>query len=216
MIQENVDIDIGQGSACSVPLQRVLKRVMDVILASVALALLFPVFIFIALAVKLASRGPVFYHWNVIGKDGRPFVGYKFRTMIPNADDLKHQLSHKNEMTGPVFKIANDPRVTSVGRVLRKFSLDELPQLWSVLKGDMSLIGPRPSGPHEWEHFEEWQRRKLSVIPGALCLWHIRGKPKDFDEWIELDLEYIDNWSLWLDIKVLVGGLWYIVSGKNC
>ena len=217
MVQENIlDMHIKQRSARSTVLQRVLKRAMDVILASVALVLLSPLLALIGFIVKVTSHGAMFYRWEVIGKDGRPFVGYKFRTMVPDADDLKHQLLYKNEMNGPVFKMQNDPRVTSVGLVLRKFSLDELPQLWSVLKGDMSLVGPRPVFPHEWKHFEDWQRRKLSVIPGSLCLWHIRGKPQDFDQWIRLELEYIDSWSLWVDTKVLIGGVWYIVAGKNC
>jgi lipopolysaccharide/colanic/teichoic acid biosynthesis glycosyltransferase len=135
--------------------------------------------------------------------------------MIVGADELKRELWHENEMTGPVFKMKNDPRVTPIGRILRKFSVDELPQLWSVLKGDMSLVGPRPVGPQECEHFEDWQRRKLSVTPGMICLWHLRGKPGEFDEWIKLDLEYIDNWSVWLDIKLLFGAAWYVLSGRN-
>ena len=192
-----------------------LKRILDIAISAISLILLSPLFAFIALPIKLTSPGPVLYLWRVIGRDGRPFVGYKFRTMIPDADELKQQLLDKNEMTGPVFKMKSDPRVTPVGRILRKFSLDELPQLWNVLKGDMSLVGPRPVGPHEWEHFEEWQRRKLSVTPGMICLWHVRGKPKEFAEWVKLDLEYINNWSLWLDIKLLFGAAWYVLSGRN-
>lgn len=192
-----------------------LKRLLDIGVSATSLIILSPLFTLIALAIKLTSPGPVLYRWRVIGRDGRPFVGYKFRTMVPNADRLKERLLDKSEMTGPVFKIKSDPRVTPVGRILRKFSLDELPQLWSVLKGDMSLVGPRPVGPHEWEHFEDWQRPKLSVTPGMICLWHIRGKPKEFNEWIKLDLEYIDSWSIWLDIKLLFGAAWYVLSGRN-
>lgn len=192
-----------------------LKRLLDTIVSATSLILLSPFLGLIALAIKFTSPGPVLYPWCVIGRDGRPFVGYKFRTMVPNADELKERLLDKNEMIGPVFKLRNDPRVTPVGRILRKFSVDELPQLWSVLKGDMSLVGPRPVGPQEWEHFEDWQRRKLNVTPGMICLWHLRGKPKEFKEWIKLDLEYIDNWSLWLDIKLLVGAAWYVLSGSN-
>jgi lipopolysaccharide/colanic/teichoic acid biosynthesis glycosyltransferase len=128
---------------------------------------------------------------------------------------MKKDLLDYSESTGPVFKMKDDPRITSVGRILRRFSLDELPQLWSVLKGDMSLVGPRPVLTYEWEQFEEWHRRKLSVQPGAVCLWHVRGQPRDFDEWVKLDLEYIDNWSLWLDLKILFGAAAYIVTGKN-
>src|SRR5437867_2339648 len=157
----------------------------------------------IAVLVKLTSKGPVFYRWEVLGREGNPFVGYKFRSMAVDADGRKRELLHLNEMTGPVFKIKNDPRITPVGRVTRKYSLDEFPQLWSVLKGDMSLVGPRPVGAHEWVHFGEWQRRKLSVTPGMICLWHVSGKPRDFDHWVRMDLEYIDTRSIWLDIKIL-------------
>ncbi len=129
---------------------------------------------------------------------------------------MKKQLLDKNEATGPVFKMKNDPRVTPVGRILRMFSLDELPQRWCVLSGDMSLVGPRPVLTSEWEHFNDWQRRKLSVKPGAVSLWHVRGQPRDLNEWVKLDLEYIENWSLWLDFKVMIGAVWYMLSGRNC
>src|SRR5207244_11951927 len=136
---------------------------------------------------------------------GRFFTGYKFRTMVPNAETLQADLAHRNEMRGPVFKMRDDPRVTRVGRILRRYSLDELPQLWSVLKGDMSLVGPRPPLQTEWARFSEWQRRKLSVTPGITCLWQIRGRNTicDFDEWVRLDIEYIEKWSLWLDLQIL-------------
>jgi len=192
-----------------------LKRVTDMIISVASLLLLSPLLVVIALSIKLTSLGPILYEWNVVGKHDKRFRSYKFRTMIVGADELKRYLRHQNEMTGPVFKMKKDPRATPVGRILRKFSLDELPQLWSVLKGDMSLVGPRPVGPQEWEHFEEWQRRKLSVTPGMICLWHIRGKPEDFNEWIKLDLEYIDNWSIWLDLRLLCGAVWYVISGSN-
>jgi len=196
--------------------QRLLKRIIDVIISTSFLALLFPFLLGIAVAIKLTSRGPIFYEWNVVGKNGKRFTGYKFRTMVVNADKLKKELWQYNERNGPTFKMKKDPRVTPVGRILRRTSLDELPQLWSVLKGDMSLVGPRPVGPDEWVHFEDWQRRKLSVTPGMICLWHIRGNPREFSEWIKLDLEYIDNWSLWLDIKLIFGAAWYMLSGRNC
>jgi lipopolysaccharide/colanic/teichoic acid biosynthesis glycosyltransferase len=126
--------------------------------------------------------------------------------MIINADEMKEKLISLNEMKGPVFKIKNDPRITNVGKLLRKFSLDELPQLWSVFKGDMSLVGPRPAGPHELARYESWQRRKLSIKPGVTCLWQVSGRNKidDFNEWARMDLEYIDHWSLWLDAKILL------------
>lgn len=204
-----------QGRRATRNSQLSLKRGIDVILSAGALILLSPVLFIAALAIKLTSPGRVFYAWHVVGKNGRKFAGFKLRTMIVGADGLKKHLGHQNEMTGPVFKVKSDPRITPVGRILRKFSLDELPQLWSVLKGDMSLVGPRPVFPSEWEQFKDWQHRKLSVKPGMICLWHIRGKPKDFNEWIRLDLEYIDNWSIWLDLKLLCGAAWYVISGKN-
>jgi lipopolysaccharide/colanic/teichoic acid biosynthesis glycosyltransferase len=191
------------------------KRVLDIAVGSIALLLLLPLMVVIAVAVKLTSRGPTFYQWHVIGKNGRPFVGYKFRSMVVDAEELKSSLLAHNEMTGPVFKMTLDPRVTPVGRFIRKFSIDEFPQLWSVLKGDMSLVGPRPVSPYEWRRFEPWQRRKLSVTPGMICLWHVNGTPKDFDQWVRMDLEYIDTWSIWLDLKILAKGALYIVLGRS-
>jgi lipopolysaccharide/colanic/teichoic acid biosynthesis glycosyltransferase len=186
--------------------QVILKRLFDILVGGLLLILLFPLLALIGLMILITSGRPVFYRWQVVGLGGRPFTGYKFRTMVKDADELKAQLLAHNEMVGPVFKMADDPRVTPVGRVLRKFSLDELPQLWSVLKGDMSLVGPRPPLQSEWVAFEDWQRRKLSVKPGITCLWQVKGRSDitDFDEWVKLDLEYIDTWSLWLDLKILL------------
>lgn len=188
------------------PLALSIKRVFDWVLSSLALVLLSPLFFLIAVIIKLTSPGPVFYPWKVVGQNGQFFAGYKFRTMIVNADQLKEQLLAHNEMQGPVFKIERDPRITSVGRILRKFSLDELPQLWSVWKGDMSLVGPRPPLQSEYIHFTEWQKQKLLVKPGLTCLWQISGRNniRDFDEWVRLDLQYIQMWSLWLDLKIIV------------
>ncbi len=197
-------------------LPRLAKRTLDILAAGIALALLSPVLLLIALGIKLTSPGPVFYDWPVVGRNGRHLKAYKFRTMVVGADSMKKDLLKYNESTGPVFKMKNDPRVTPIGRVLRRFSLDELPQLWSVLKGDMSLVGPRPVLTYEWEQFNEWQRQKLSVKPGGVCLWHLRGQPRDLDEWVKLDLEYIQNRSLWLDIKILFGTVLYVLKGRNC
>ncbi|MGH7941690.1 MAG: sugar transferase [Limisphaerales bacterium] len=165
------------------------------------------VFPFIVVAIKLTSRGPIFFRQQRSGQNGRPFMLYKFRTMVTNAEQYKHELEAMNEMRGPVFKLTNDPRVTPVGRFLRKYSLDELPQLWNVLRGDMSLVGPRPLPVDEVKRFSDLaHRRRLSVKPGLTCLWQIGGRNQifDFKEWVRLDLEYIDNWSLWLDVKILV------------
>ena len=197
---------------------RSLKRATDITIAGLGLVLLLPLFFLVGLLVKLTSAGSVFYEWDVIGRGGRPFRGYKFRSMVQDADQIKDQLVEKNEMTGPVFKMGDDPRITLIGRILRKYSIDELPQLWSVLKGDMSLVGPRPAGPHEWDAYGPWQRRKLSVTPGITCLWQVSGRNKirDFDQWVRLDLEYIDNWSLWLDFKILLKTVSAVLRGTGC
>jgi exopolysaccharide biosynthesis polyprenyl glycosylphosphotransferase len=195
-----------------------LKRLFDIVVAGLLLLLLSPLIGIIALILKLTEPGAlVFYPWRVVGQNGVQFTGYKFRTMVSNADALKAELLKYNEMTGPVFKMKNDPRVTPVGRILRKFSLDELPQLWSVLKGDMSLVGPRPAGPHELARYEFWHKRKLSIRPGMTCLWQIRGRNaiNNFDEWVRMDLEYIDKWSLWLDFKILAGTAWAVIAGTG-
>jgi len=153
-----------------------LKRLFDILLSGALLVVFSPLFLVIAILVKVTSEGPVFYEWNVMGFNKKAFKGYKFRTMVLNADEMKDQLTHLNEMNGPVFKIKDDPRVTGVGRWLRRFSLDELPQLWSVFRGDMSLVGPRPAFPHELTRYESWHRRKLSIRPGITCLWQTNGR----------------------------------------
>jgi exopolysaccharide biosynthesis polyprenyl glycosylphosphotransferase len=182
------------------------KRLIDIFVSAGLLMLLMPLFVVVALLIKITTPHlPIFYRWKVVGKNGAEFTGYKFTTMDADADERKDSLSARNEMSGPVFKIKDDPRVTPIGRYLRKFSINELPQLWSVLKGDMSLVGPRPAFRHELERYELWHKRKLSVRPGITCLWQVRGRNKisDFDDWVRMDLEYIDNWSLWLDFKIL-------------
>ena len=192
------------------------KRWLDVLVASAALILLSPVLAAAMLAIRLSSPGPVLFRWPVVGRGGRPLHAFKLRTMIVGADAIKTRLLNRNESTGPVFKMRDDPRVTRVGRMLRKYSIDELPQLWNVLRGDMSLVGPRPVLTYEWEQFDGMHRRKLDAKPGMICLWHLRGQPRDFDEWVRLDLEYIDRWSLWLDVKILAGGAAYLITGRNC
>ncbi len=181
------------------------------------LLLLSPVFLLVAIAVKVSSAGPVLYRWKVVGRGGRPFTGYKFRSMVVNADALRDGLAARNEMTGPVFKIANDPRITKVGTWLRKYSLDELPQLYSVLTGDMSLVGPRPPLVTEFEQFNDYQKQKVSVKPGITCLWQVSGRNQisDFDEWVRLDLEYISRWSLGLDLAILMRTVETVLSGSG-
>jgi lipopolysaccharide/colanic/teichoic acid biosynthesis glycosyltransferase len=199
------------------PLQRASKRALDVLLSALLLVLVAPLILVLSVLVKLTSSGPAFYPWKVVGKNGRRFTGYKIRSMVLNADELKKQLEHRNEMTGPVFKIEGDPRITAVGSWMRRFSLDELPQLYSVLKGDMSLVGPRPPLFTEYERFTESQKQKLAVKPGITCLWQISGRNRvsDFDEWVRLDLEYIRCWSIWLDLRILLGTCGAVLSGSG-
>jgi lipopolysaccharide/colanic/teichoic acid biosynthesis glycosyltransferase len=195
-----------------------LKRLMDLAVSSFMLFLLSPLFLGVAVAIKLTTpKLPVFYRWRVVGQSGVEFTGYKFTTMVSDADERKPDLMDHNEMSGPVFKMKDDPRVTPLGRFLRKFSINELPQLYSVLKGDMSLVGPRPAFRHELERYEFWHKRKLSIRPGMTCLWQIRGRNKiaNFDDWVRMDLEYIDNWSLWLDLKILFRTAWVVVRGTG-
>jgi lipopolysaccharide/colanic/teichoic acid biosynthesis glycosyltransferase len=224
-VEKAVALDPTVGNAATVPLSplvdrfryRIVKRSLDASLTAVGLILLSPWFLLLAALTKLTSAGPVVNPWDVIGRGGRPFRGHKFRTMVFNAEELKPRPLHKNEMTSPVFKMRADPRITPLGRFLRKYSTDELPQLWSVFKGDMSLIGPRPAGRQEWEHYEPWQRRKLSVTPGIACLCQVSGRNQvsDFDEWVRMDLDYIDHWSLWPDLRILLRTLVVVVRGTG-
>jgi exopolysaccharide biosynthesis polyprenyl glycosylphosphotransferase len=193
------------------------KRIFDFIASGIALVILIPVFIIIATIIKTTSEGPVFYKQLRCGLYGRKFMFYKFRTMVIDAESRLKELLKYNEMNGPVFKMTNDPRITNIGKWLRKFSLDELPQLWNVLKGDMSLVGPRPPLPLEVENYDNWQRRRLSMRPGITCLWQVSGRNKivDFKEWMKLDLEYIDNWSLWLDFKIFFMTIPAVILGRG-
>ncbi len=183
------------------------KQILDFLGALILLVCLCPLFLVIAAAIKLTSPGPVLFRQKRSGINGAPFTIYKFRTMNTNAEQFKHELEAMNEMTGPVFKVTNDPRITPIGKFLRKWSLDELPQLFNVLSGEMSLVGPRPLPVDEVKRFENLaHRRRLSVKPGLTCLWQISGRNQisDFREWVRLDLEYIDHWTLWLDLKILL------------
>jgi len=182
----------------------ILKRLFDVVAAGIILILTSPVLAVVTLAIKLSSPGPVFFEQVRTGKNGRKFKLYKFRSMVIDAEKKLAELKEKNEMSGPVFKMTNDPRITPIGRLIRKTSLDEFPQFWNVLKGDMSVVGPRPPLPHEVEQYEPWQRRRLSMKPGITCIWQVSGRNEvGFEEWMKMDLKYIDNWSLLLDIKLL-------------
>ena len=193
-----------------------LKRVFDIVLAAISLLVLAVPMMLLSLLVRLTSRGPAIFRQERCGLNGRRFVFYKFRSMVENADKQRQSLEHLNEKDGPVFKIANDPRLTLLGHYLRRFSIDEWPQFWNVLKGDMSFVGPRPAVPGEVEQYAAWQRRRLRMRPGLTCLWAIRGRDRvDFDTWMKLDLEYIDNWSLWLDLKILLHSIPRVVAGRG-
>ncbi|MCP3892846.1 MAG: sugar transferase [Desulfobulbaceae bacterium] len=185
--------------------QLLLKSFVDYVCTLVGVILLSPVFLLIGLAIKATSKGPILFSQERSGLNGRRFKVHKFRTMVVNAEELKKTLITENEVDGPVFKIKKDPRITGIGSILRKTSLDELPQLFNVLKGEMSLVGPRPPIPAEVEEYKLWQRRRLSMKPGLTCIWQVSGRNKlSFEQWMNMDLEYIDNWSLGLDFKLLV------------
>lgn len=186
------------------PYKLLMKESIDKIVALSGIFLVSPILIFTALAIKLSSPGPIFFKQTRVGKNGRPFNIYKFRSMVINAEDLKESLSTQNEITGPAFKMSNDPRITKIGKFIRKTSIDELPQLFNVLIGNMSLVGPRPPLPTEVAQYSNWQRRRLSVKPGITCTWQVSGRSNiDFDQWMKMDLDYIDKWSISNDAKLL-------------
>jgi exopolysaccharide biosynthesis polyprenyl glycosylphosphotransferase len=183
----------------------VAKRGMDIVGSALFLLSFSWIYAIAIVMIKLTSRGPVFFKQERVGLYGRRFTLYKFRSMVMDAEKRRAELQHLNEMDGPTFKIKSDPRITPVGRLLRKFSIDEFPQMWNVLKGDMSLVGPRPPLASEVEKYDPWARRRLSVRPGITCLWQVEGRNNvSFQKWMELDLAYIDNWSLGLDVKILL------------
>jgi exopolysaccharide biosynthesis polyprenyl glycosylphosphotransferase len=193
-----------------------LKRVTDVLIASAGLLVLAPFMAAVALLVRLTSPGPAIFRQVRCGLNGRRFVFYKFRSMCENAEEMKPALEHLNTRDGVAFKIPDDPRLTTVGRYLRKFSIDEWPQLWNVLRGDMSLVGPRPAVPSEVERYQRWQRRRLRMRPGLTCLWAISGRDEvDFETWMKMDMQYIDNWSLALDWKILLRTIPRVLTGRG-
>jgi exopolysaccharide biosynthesis polyprenyl glycosylphosphotransferase len=194
-----------------------IKRILDFTISSILMTLLLPVLAVTAILVKLTSPGPVLFAQKRLGLNKRHFNVYKFRTMVADAEKRLHEVEHLNQVSGPVFKVWNDPRITPVGRFLRKTSIDELPQLFNVLRGDMSLVGPRPLPVRDYEGFnKDWQRRRLSVKPGITCLWQIRGRSSiPFEEWMELDLQYIDRWSLWLDLQILLRTIPAVLKGSG-
>ncbi len=192
-----------------------IKRAADFVLAAAALLVILPLLLLVALAVRLTSPGPAIFRQIRCGINGRRFTCYKFRSMVVDAEARKAALAHLNEKQ-TAFKITNDPRLTPIGRWLRKFSIDELPQLWNVVRGDMSLVGPRPAVPDEIDRYERWQRRRLRMRPGLTCLWVINGRDRlDFDSWMKMDLQYIDNWSLILDLEILIKTVPQVLLGRG-
>lgn len=182
----------------------VFKRIIDVLLSLVGLLILSPILVIVSILIRAESKGNVIFVQERIGLNGKTFKMYKFRSMVCNAEELKKDLMKDNEMEGPMFKMKNDPRITRVGRFIRRTSIDELPQLFNVLKGDMSLVGPRPSLPSEVEKFEEWMMKRLSVKPGLTCFWQVSGRNNiGFEEWMKLDIKYIQERSMLLDLKLI-------------
>lgn len=185
-------------------LYEVSKRTLDFMGSFLGLVILSPILLIVAILIKLESKGPAIFSQSRIGLNGKEFKMYKFRSMVQNAEELKEKLAKQNEMSGPMFKMKNDPRVTKVGKFIRKTSIDELPQLLNILKGDMTLVGPRPSLPREVEKFESWMLKRLEVKPGLTCYWQVSGRNNiDFYEWMKLDLKYVNDMNFWLDIKLI-------------
>jgi exopolysaccharide biosynthesis polyprenyl glycosylphosphotransferase len=200
----------------SKPCQMAVKRLFDIVASAVAVWMLIPLFVFVAVAIKLTSRGPIFFKQLRVGLNGKPFHMLKFRSMIVNADALKEALARQNEQAGPVFKMKNDPRVTRIGRFIRKYSIDELPQLINVLRGDMSVVGPRPPVPTEVAKYESWQRRRLSVRPGLTCIWQVSGRNQiSFEDWMYLDMRYIDHWTLLGDFQLIFRTVPVVLTGRG-
>ena len=193
------------------------KRAIDILGSLAGLIFLSPLLLIVAIAIKIEDpKGKVFFSQNRCGKDNKEFPMYKFRSMVSNAEELLEELKSQNEMDGPVFKIKEDPRITKVGKFIRKTSIDELPQLFNILKGDMSIVGPRPAIPHEVAEYNSYQRQRLLVKPGLTCIWQVSGRNTiGFDEWIEMDLEYIEKRNLWMDIKLIFKTVGVLFGDEN-
>jgi exopolysaccharide biosynthesis polyprenyl glycosylphosphotransferase len=198
------------------PVQQAIKRAFDILASSIALGMLSPLMLVVAVLIKMSSRGPLLFKQNRVGLHGRIFHMLKFRSMVVNAEELKAKLMAHNEQQGPVFKMKRDPRITAVGRFIRKYSIDELPQLINVLRGEMSVVGPRPPIPSEVEKYEAWQRRRLSVRPGLTCVWQVSGRNQiSFEEWMYLDMQYIDHWSLAQDFQLILKTVPVVLTGRG-
>ena len=193
-----------------------LKRGLDIVASTLGLIVLSPIIILVAIAIKLESKGPVLFSQDRVGKNGKIFKIYKMRSMVQNAEELKEKLLEQNEMSGPMFKMKDDPRITKVGKFIRKTSIDELPQLINVIKGDMSLVGPRPSLPKEVKEFEPWMYERLAVKPGLTCYWQVMGRNNiDFEDWMKLDIKYVRERNFFLDIKLIFKTFFVLFGDKN-
>lgn len=192
------------------------KRVLDFVAALLGLILLSPIFLVVSILIKLESEGEVIFSQTRIGLNGKEFKMYKFRSMVKNAEELKAKLAAQNEMSGPMFKMKDDPRITKIGKFIRKTSIDELPQLFNVLKGEMSLVGPRPSLPREVIHFSDYHKQRLIAKPGLTCYWQVMGRNNiGFEEWMELDIKYIKERSIWVDIKLIFKTFFVLFGDEN-
>lgn len=192
------------------------KRVIDVLGSMIGIILLSPIFFVVAVLIKIDSKGSVIFSQTRVGKNGKEFKMYKFRSMVVNAEELKKKLLEQNEMSGPMFKMKDDPRITKIGKFIRKTSIDELPQLINVLKGEMSLVGPRPSLPKEVEKFEPWMKKRLEVKPGLTCYWQVSGRNNiDFNDWMKLDIKYVEERNIYIDIKLIFKTFFVLFGDKN-
>lgn len=192
------------------------KRCVDIICSLIGLIVLLPILIIVAIFVKIESQGPIFFSQERVGKHGKIFKMYKFRSMVINAEQIKEQLIDKNERTGPMFKINNDPRITTVGKFIRRTSIDELPQLVNILKGEMSIVGPRPSLPDEVKEFDDWMLQRLNVKPGLTCYWQVAGRNDiEFEEWMKLDVKYVNERNIFIDAILVLKTFFVLFGDKN-
>ncbi|MDU5110358.1 MAG: sugar transferase [Clostridium sp.] len=195
---------------------KISKRLIDIFLSLLGIIIVSPIMLIVAILIKLESAGPIIFSQKRVGLNGKEFNMFKFRSMVQNAEELKAKLQKQNEMSGPMFKMKEDPRVTKVGRFIRKTSIDELPQLINILKGEMSLVGPRPSLPKEVAKFEPWMLERLNVKPGLTCYWQVSGRNNiDFEDWMKLDIKYVKDRNLWLDIKLIFKTFFVLFGDKN-
>lgn len=212
----NIDINVRTNNEENHFVYKFFKRTLDIICSLIGLIILSPIFLLVGILISIESKGPIFFKQVRVGLRGKEFNMYKFRSMVVNAEELKERLSKQNEMSGPMFKMKNDPRVTKVGRFIRKTSIDELPQLLNVLKGEMSLVGPRPSLPNEVKKFESWMLKRLEVKPGLTCYWQVSGRNSiGFEEWMKLDVKYVRKRGFFLDLKLIFKTFFVLFGDEN-